>query len=114
MTTLDANFKFTHTKGDSFDFIIPITKNEVAINWANEGYVSGICKVKKDPTQTTADITLIVDISVNGALRLYASAVIDNPVREYFYDIQFTKTGSKIETWWNDKMSKFLITQDIS
>ena len=66
MTTIDSEFNITHTNGDTFDKTITIIKNNIAFNWASEGYVSGICKVIKlnSPSQL---FNLIIDISVNGA-----------------------------------------------
>lgn len=114
MTTLDVNFNFTHTKGDTFDYTITIKKSGANINWATEGYVSGTCSVKSNPSATTADLSLTVDITTNGALRLYSASAVTLGVGTYYYDIQFVKSGSKVETWWNNQISKFTITQDVT
>ena len=114
MTSMDGQFAITHTKGDTFDYTLTIKKSSVNINWSSEGYASGVCKVKTNPSQTDADLTLTVDITTNGALRLYSSSVVTLAVGTYYYDIEFTKTGSKKETWFNNTPSKFIITQDVS
>lgn len=114
MTTLDTSFTFTHTKGDTFDYTVTIKKSAVNINWATEGYVSGVCKVKSNPSNTDADLTLTVDITTNGALRLYNASAVTLAVGTYYYDIEFTKSGGKKETWFNNQPHKFIITQDVS
>ena len=110
--TIDTNFNITATKGDSFDKTIPITKNSASFNWTSEGYVSGICKVKATPTQTAADLTLTVDISSTGALRIYSASALTLAVGLYYYDIEFTLTGSKKKTWFRG--CTFTVEQDVT
>lgn len=110
--TIDSQFNITATKGDTFDKTIPFTKNGSAFNWTTEGYVSGICKIKKVATRSTGDATLTVDISVNGALRLYSSSAITLAVGTYYYDVEFTLTGSRKKTWFRG--CTFTVEQDVS
>lgn len=114
MATMDLFFNIHHTKGDTFDYTIPITdNNNQPINWTAEGYISGTSKVKANPNQEVEDFTLNVDISVNGALRLYTAGILDKPAREYFYSIKFLKTGGLVETWFSEKPQKFIIYPSI-
>ncbi len=113
MTTIDTNFKITHTKGDSFDKTITINLNGVAINWLSNGYLTATCKVKTSPADTFAMFNLTVDITVNGALRLTSVAITAAP-GIYYYDIEFAKSGGKTETWWGGYPSIFELIQDVT
>lgn len=112
MTTIDSNFKITHTRNDTFDKTITINLNGSAINWAANGYLSATCKVKASPSDTNATFNITVDITVNGALRLTAGAITSAP-GSYVYDIEFVKSGGRTETWFNG-CSIFELIQDIT
>jgi len=114
MTTVDTNFNIKHTKGDTLDKTITINLNGSAINWASNGYLTATCKVKSLPPETSSVFDITIDITVNGALRMTSTTVQTIPAGTYYYDIQFAKSGSKVETWWNDQPAKFEITQDVT
>src|ERR1035437_8122356 len=109
MTIIDSEFTITHTKGDTLDKTITITKNKIAFNWISEGYASGTCKVKSKSNSLDLLFSLMIDITVNGALRIYSSTPITTPVGFYFYDIEFTLTNGAKKTWFKNEPCHFII-----
>lgn len=114
-TYVDGDLNFIHTKGDHLNKTMTIKSNGSPINWASEGYISGVMQIRDKPNSSgTLIATVIIDITVNGQITFMTTSPIDVPPKVYFYDIQMTMNGGKIKTLWDTKYRQFIITQDIT
>lgn len=115
MTEFDENFNITHTKSDTLEETQKVwtTVNDVRVpfSWSDNGFVSGKCEVKVRQKDIEPVSEIEIDISVDGEIGLFASSeAMSLPARNYFFDIQFTKTDGRVVTWFPN--STLRIEQD--
>lgn len=105
MTTMDANGKITHVKGDTFYVKLESIKiDDVTINWT--GYHAKF--VAKTAVGGTKIIDLSdtsgIDITTNGTMIIQKAAAEMALIkaRSYVYDLEVTNPSGVVDTWLNN------------